>query len=160
MPARMVMQIETFEMERWQSQWENVVEYNLAESGVDPLRVEELLGGADGLQELGRKQMLYNQGNGTPELRDLISSLYPGSTRDNVVVTHGTCEANYLSVWRLVQPGDEVVVMLPNYMQIWGLARGFGAKAIPFHLREEARWAPDLDELRKAVSNRTRLIAV
>ena len=76
------------------------------------------------------------------------------------MVTHGTCEANYLAMWNLVEPGDEVVLMLPNYMQIWGLARGFGARVIPFHLREETRWAPDLDELRRAVSSRTRLIAV
>jgi aspartate/methionine/tyrosine aminotransferase len=154
------MKIETFEMERWQSQWENVVEFNLAESGVDPLTVEELLGGEEAVRELGRQQMLYNQGNGTTELRDLIGKMYPGATRDNVVVTHGTCEANYLAVWNLVEPGDDVVVMLPNYMQIWGVARGFGARAIPFHLREEARWAPDLDELRRAVSSRTKLIAV
>jgi aspartate/methionine/tyrosine aminotransferase len=154
------MKIETFEMERWQSQWENVVEYNLAESGVDPLTIEELLGGEEAVRELGRLQMLYNQGNGTVELRDLISRIYPGTTCDNIVVTHGTCEANYLAVWNLVEPGDEVAMMLPNYMQIWGLARGFGARVIPFHLREESRWAPDLDELRRAVSSRTRLIAV
>lgn len=154
------MKIETFEMERWQSHWENVVEYNLAESGVDPLTVEELLGGPEAVCELGRQKMLYNQGNGTPELRDLITVLYPGATRDNVLVTHGTCEANYLAVWSLIEPGDEVVVMLPNYMQIWGLARGFGAQVTPFNLRETARWAPDLDELRNAVTSRTRLIAV
>lgn len=154
------MKIETFEMERWQSQWENVVEYNLAESGVDPMTVEELLGGPEALQDLGRRQMLYNQGNGTPELRDLISHLYPGATRDNVLVTHGTCEANYLATWRLVEPGGEVAVMLPNYMQIPGLARGFGARVTPFHLREDRSWAPDLDDLNRAVSPRTKLIAV
>jgi aspartate/methionine/tyrosine aminotransferase len=154
------MKIETFEMERWQSQWENVVEYNLAESGVDPLTVEELLGGPEAVRELGRRQMLYNQGNGTPELRDSICALYPGAKRENVLVTHGTCEANYLATWRLVEPGDEVVVMLPNYMQIWGLARGFGGRVMPFHLREENGWAPDLEELRRAVTPRTKLIAV
>jgi len=154
------MKIETFEMERWQSQWENVVEYNLAESGVDPLTVEELLGGPEAVQELGRRQMLYNQGNGTPELRDLIAAIYPDAKRENVLVTHGTCEANYLATWRLVSPGDEVVVMLPNYMQIWGLARGFGGRVTPFHLREDRGWAPDLDELNRVVSPRTRLIAV
>ena len=154
------MKIETFEMERWQSQWENIVEYNLAESGVDPLTVEELLGGADAVRELGRQKMLYNQGNGTPELRDLIAQLYPGAGRDNVVVTHGTCEANYLALWSLVGPGDEVVMMLPNYMQIWGLARGFGARVTPFHLCEGAGWEPDLEELRRAVTGRTKLIAV
>jgi aspartate/methionine/tyrosine aminotransferase len=154
------MKIETFEMERWQSQWENIVEYNLAESGVDPLTVEELLGGADAVSELGRQKMLYNHGNGTPELRDLIAQLYPGADRDNVVVTHGTCEANYLAIWSLVEPGDEVVMMLPNYMQIWGLARGFGQRVMPFRLREESGWEPDLDELRRAVTGRTKLIAV
>jgi aspartate/methionine/tyrosine aminotransferase len=154
------MKVETFEMERWQSQWENVVEYNLAESGVDPITVEELLGGEDAVRKLGRQQMLYNQGNGTPELRELISRIYAGATSDNVLVTHGSCEGNYLAVWNLVEPGDEVVMMLPNYMQIWGLARGFGARVIPFHLREEAHWAPGLDELRRAVSSRTKLIAV
>jgi aspartate/methionine/tyrosine aminotransferase len=157
---RVAMKIETFEMERWQSQWENVVEFNLAESGVDPLTVEELLGGPEGVCELGRQKMHYSQGNGTAELRELISGLYPGATRENVLVTHGTCEANYLVVWSLIEPGDEVVVMLPNYMQIWGLARGFGARVTPFHLREEARWAPDLDELRNSVTSRTKLIAV
>jgi aspartate/methionine/tyrosine aminotransferase len=155
-----IMKIETFEMERWQSQWENVVEYNLAESGVDPLTVEELVGGPDAVQDLGRQKMLYNQGNGTPELRDLISKLYPGADRDNVVVTHGTCEANYLAIWTLIEPDDEVVVMLPNYMQIWGLARGFGARVTSFHLREEAGWNPDLAELHRAVTSRTKLVAV
>jgi len=154
------MKIETFEMERWQSQWENVVEYNLAESGVDPMTVEELLGDTDAVCELGRHKMLYNQGNGTPELRDVISSLYSGADRDNVVVTHGTCEANYLAAWSLIEPGDEVVMMLPNYMQIWGLARGFGAQVTPFRLREENCWEPDLDGLHRAVTGRTKLIAV
>ena len=37
------MNIEIFEMERMQSTWENVVEYNLSESGVHPLTLKELL---------------------------------------------------------------------------------------------------------------------
>jgi aspartate/methionine/tyrosine aminotransferase len=45
-------------------------------------------------------------------------------------------------------------------MQIWGLARGFGGRVTPFHLREDRGWAPDLDELNCVVSPRTKLIAV
>jgi len=37
------MKLETFQMERMQSTWENLVRYNLSESGVHPLRIEELL---------------------------------------------------------------------------------------------------------------------
>jgi len=153
------MNVERFEMERWQSQWENVVEYNLAESGVEPMSASDLAAD-DELRELWKARLGYNQGNGTVELRELISGLYPGAAVENVLVTHGTCEANYLCAWNLVEPGDEVVMMLPNYMQIHGLARGFGARVIPFHLCEEAQWAPDLDELRRVVSPRTKLIAV
>jgi aspartate/methionine/tyrosine aminotransferase len=59
-----------------------------------------------------------------------------------------------------VEPADEVVVMLPNYLQIWGLARGFGANTKAFHLRADRAWEPDLDELNRAVTGRTKLIAV
>jgi len=59
-----------------------------------------------------------------------------------------------------VEPGDEVVMMLPNYMQTWGVIRGWGATVVPWNLREELGWAGDLDDLRRAVTNRTRLIVV
>jgi aspartate/methionine/tyrosine aminotransferase len=50
--------------------------------------------------------------------------------------------------------------MLPNYMQIWGVAKNMGVTVRPFHLREDRGWAPDLDELDHVVSDRTKLIAV
>src|SRR4030042_6194261 len=53
-----------------------------------------------------------------------------------------------------------MVMMLPNYMQIWGLSRNFGIEVKEFHLREERGWAPDLAELRDVVSKKTKLIAV
>jgi aspartate/methionine/tyrosine aminotransferase len=153
------MRIEPFQMEREQSQWENVVDYNLAESGVHPMALHELLEGRDAGQFL-ETRLGYCQTNGTVELRGSISRLYPGAGADNVLVTSGACEANFLGIWKLLEPGDEMVLMLPNYMQIWGLARAFGANVIPFRLREDAQWALDLDELRRAISARTKLIAV
>ena len=61
----------------------------------------------------------------------------------NIMVTNGSSEANFLATWMLIEPGDEMVIMLPNYMQIWGVARGFGAEAKPFHLIEEKEHIPD-----------------
>jgi aspartate/methionine/tyrosine aminotransferase len=64
-------------------------------------------------------------------------------------------------MWSFLERGAEIVVMLPNYMQIWGLAKTFGAKVKPFRLHtHNDEWVPDLRALRKAVSKRTRLIAV
>lgn len=153
------MQVEPFRMERMQSEWENRVAHNLSESGVHPMSVGELLGG-DSADVLRGERLLYVQSNGSEDLRRAIAALYPGAGPDNVVVTNGTAEANYISVWRLVEPGDEVVMMLPNYMQTWGVVRAQGATVVPWRLREEASWAPDLDDLRRAITSRTRVIIV
>jgi aspartate/methionine/tyrosine aminotransferase len=153
------MNVENFEMERFQSIWENRVTHNLAESGVHPMSVEELLE-PDEAKALLAQRLVYVQTNGTPALREAIAGLYPEATADNVVVGNGTAEANYIAVWRLVEPGDEIVMMLPNYMQIWGVVRGLGAVVQPWRLREDRGWAADVEELETLVSPRTRLIAV
>ena len=116
------MRIEPFELERAQSIWENRVRYNLSESGVHPMLVREVLD-----EDLRDERLGYPQTNGTIPLRERISALYPGTGPDSILVTSGTAEANYLSTWSLVEPGDEVLVMVPNYMQVWGIARALGA---------------------------------
>jgi aspartate/methionine/tyrosine aminotransferase len=151
------MNIETFKMERMQSTWENAVEYNLSESGVHPLTLNELLT-AEELEELARVGIGYTQTNGTPELRTGIARLYPGIGLEQVLVTAGSSEANFLLMWSLIEPGDEVLFELPNYMQMWGLVRGFGASVRTFRLSQDRDWQPDLDEMRKLVTPRTKLI--
>jgi aspartate/methionine/tyrosine aminotransferase len=150
------MKLETFVMERTQSVWEHKVEINLSESGVKPLTLGELLDGID----IDDTRLSYPQSNGTEELRSRIADLYPGADIEHVVVTTGTAEANYIAALSVVEPGDEVVVMMPNYMQVWGLARSLGAVVKPLPLREALSWAPDLDELRKLVTHKTKLIAI
>jgi aspartate/methionine/tyrosine aminotransferase len=154
------VQIPPFEMERWQSTWENVIELNISESGIKPLSAGELVEDPDQLQRMLSTPLAYPQSNGSEELRGNIATLYPDARADNVLVTTGTAEANFLITWSLVEPGDEVVFMMPNYMQVGGLARGFGANLKPLWLWEELRWAPNTDELRRLVTPRTRLIAV
>jgi len=153
------MKIQPFEMERLQSEWENRVAHNLSESGVHPMSVEELLSPAE-REELLRLRLVYIQSNGTQALRTAIAGLYPGATADNVVVTNGSAEANFICAWRLVEPGDEVVMVLPNYGQLLGLFGGFGAKVVPVSLREDRAWGLDPDELARACNSRTKLIVV
>ena len=153
------VKLRTFEMERWQSTWENQVEYNLAESGVHPLQASELLEGQQA--ELLNRSLGYIQTNGSVELRKTIAAQYANATSDNILVTNGSAEAIFLTMWSFLERGAEIVIMLPNYMQIWGLAKTFGANVKTFRLHtHEDEWVPDLRALRKAVSKRTRLIAV
>ncbi len=155
------MKLEPFKMERMQSTWENIVDFNLSESGVHPMTLAELIAQEPGsLESLVQQELGYGQSNGTIELREQIAALYPGATMDHVLVTNGTSEANFINIWKLVEKDDEVILMLPNYMQIFGIVRGFGGIVRPFHLREENGWKPDIDELRRMVTSRTKLIVV
>lgn len=153
-------QFQPFEQERMMSKWENVVRYNLADSGVHPVTVRGLLDDPDMVEGLLDTELNYPQANGTIELRENIAALYPGATPDNIMVTIGCAEANFITLQTVLAPGDEMVVMLPNYMQIWGIGHNYGFDVKAFHLQEERDWAPDLDELSQVVSEKTKLIAV
>jgi aspartate/methionine/tyrosine aminotransferase len=152
------MKIEVFEMERMQSTWENVVEYDLSESGVLPVSLRELVEMGFDLDWALDTPLTYSQGNGTPELREALAKLYPGAGIDNIEVTNGTSEANFMVALSLMEEGDEFALEVPNYMQLWGVPRSFGGKVNKFHLRQDDDWEPDWQEFEAAVNPRTRLV--
>ena len=119
------MQIAPFEMERWQSVWENRVELNVSESGVEPMTLRDLLGETAGIENILNQRLGYPQTNGSEDLRAKIAALYLDARPENVLLTAGCAEANFLVTWLLCEPGDEIVFMMPNYMQVHGLARKF-----------------------------------
>ena len=151
------MKIHDFEMERWQSKWENIVEYNLTESGVHPVTPADL--GISG-EELLNERLGYGQTNGSIRFRELASELYEGATIDNFVATIGGCEANFHCMLYLIEPGDEAVFILPNYMQTYGAAEAFGATIVPVWTKPENDWIPDTDEIADKLTSKTKLISI
>ena len=150
-----------FAMERYMSKYEQAVDYNLSDSGVHPLMLSELLGEDPAhLKKLLATEINYAHANGNPDLRQNIAALYKGATQENVLVTTGAIEANYNTLRALVAPGEEIIVMLPNYMQIWGIARNSGLNLKTFHLSQANDWAPDMAELEENLTERTKLIAI
>ncbi len=154
------MRIKPFTLERWQSIWENQVGLNLSESGVHPLSVEELVPDADEVLRILCTPLGYPQTNGSEALRARVAELYPGATAQNVLMTSGCSEANFVCVWGLVEPGDDVVFMQPNYMQISGVAQSIGASVTPLWLRESSGWQIDTGELKKSITSRTKMVAI
>ena len=157
------MKLERFEMERMQSTFENLVEFNLSESGVRPLTPRELVEDAHGLEALLDQPLVYTQSNGTIELRRAIASMYAGATIDHIEVTNGGSEANFITTFNLIEQGDDVVMLVPNYMQTWGLSRAFGGTIREWRLIEDAeagRWRVDLDALDTLVTSRTKMIVI
>ena len=146
------MNIPIFELERIQSVYENTVDYNLTESGFHPYTLNELLDKKQ-LDNLNNLVLGYGQTNGSIPLRKRISALYDNANEDNVLVTNGSSEANFVACHTLLEEGDEVLMMLPNYMQIWGIAEEIGCKVYGFNLQADNRWAPNLAELKSKVTS-------
>ena len=154
------MKIEKFEMERMQSTWENVVEMDLSESGIRPVTLREMADLGLDIDAILNTPLGYSQSNGTIPLREALAAQYPGSTPDHIEVTNGTSEANYLLALSLVRDGDEVAFEVPNYMQLWGIPRSYGARVNRFRLQMDRQWEPDWDEFDRAVNEKTRLVYV
>jgi aspartate/methionine/tyrosine aminotransferase len=150
-----------FMLEREMGRWEHQVEYNLSESGVHPLSIADLLGNdPQQIAEFLSVEINYPQTNGSLELRERIAATYPGASADDVIVTTGAAQANFTSILTTLDPGDEIVVMLPNYLQVWGVAKNLGLEVKMFSLQEKLGWGFDITEFQSKVSNDTRLIAV
>ncbi len=159
------MQIDKFEMERMQVQYENAVDYNLSESGVLPLKLSDLLDGQGDSETFLNQELCYPEADGSPLLRERIAQFYPDCKASNITVINGGSEANFVSLWTLLEKGRRLAFMVPNYMQGWGLGRAFAEGVDTFHLvlREEngqRRWTLDIDELRQVVTPKTNLIMV
>ncbi|MFF3173896.1 pyridoxal phosphate-dependent aminotransferase [Streptomyces sp. NPDC057900] len=109
----------------------------------------------------------YPPGPGIPELRTAITEhqlrryalAYDPDTE--VLVTAGATEAVAASMLALLEPGDEVIALEPYYDSYAACIAMAGATRVPVTLRPEpssGSYRLDLDELRAAVTPRTRLL--
>lgn len=151
------MRIRDFGVEKWMNRWETACRYNLAETCVESLTVDELLGlaGMDRgafLEQLAPMRLTYGAITGTDRLRAAIAALYQTATPADVLVTHGAIGANHLVYEALVEPGDVVASVVPTYQQHTSIPESLGAEVRPIRLREERGWLPDLDQLRSAAA--------
>jgi len=151
----------TFMLERDMGTWEHQVEYNLSESGVHPMTTRELFkNDPQKMDEFLDVGINYPPTNGIEELRENIAALYPGASPKDVLVTSGAAQANFTSMLTVLDRGDEILVMEPNYMQIWGTGKNLGLKVKTFALKKELNWGIDIDEFNRTVTEKTKLIAV
>ena len=158
------MKIDTFGVEMWMNEWETKCEFNLAETCVESLTIDQLFQitgkNKKDLSEILSLKMTYGEIKGSDRLRKAIAALYEKQTLENVLVTHGTIGANMLVHKTLVDSGDRVVSIVPTYQQHFSIPKSIGADVHFLKLREENNWLPDLDELKRLVFPETKLIAL
>jgi aspartate/methionine/tyrosine aminotransferase len=160
------MKIETFDLERWMTTWEMHVEFDIAESGILPMTTRELLDllpegeRAAALDHLLDTRLGYSEAPGSLELRSLLAATYADTGPENVLVTTGAIEANFLAFNTLLDSGDHVVAVHPAYQQLYAVPRAIGCDVSLWRLRPENGFRYDLDELEALVRPSTKLIVV
>lgn len=158
------MKIKEFGVEMWMNEYENNCIYNLAETCVESLTVEELLDisgkKASILDELLPMKMTYGAIEGSQRLRNLVAGLYRHQNEENVLITHGAIGANALVHSTVVSPGDRVISVLPTYQQHYSIPESLGADVKILKLSEDNQFLPNIAELKALVNAKTSLICI
>lgn len=160
------MRLEPFQLERWMTTYETKVQWDIAESGIFPMSMREII---DLLPEDERdstsQQLLdlrlgYSEACGSEELRSLIAATYENTSIDDVLVTTGAIEANFLLFNELLSPGDRVVVVDPAYQQLRSVPAAIGCDVALWRLRRDGAFRFDLDDLYALATPGTRMIVI
>lgn len=160
------MKIEDFALERWLTRHELHVKYDIAESGILPLKLNDLLAfesaedRAASLERLLNLPLGYSEAVGTRELRGMIAATYPNIDPDNILVTTGAIEANFLLFNVLLDAGDHVVATYPAYQQLYSVPRAIGCNVSLWKVTPENDFCYDLNALQALITPKTRLIVV
>lgn len=159
------MNIKPFAVEEWMNTWEENAVYNIAETCVDSISLEEfaqLIGEAPTslADELMKLRLTYGHIVGRPAYKEGIASLYRHIEPNHIVPTHGAAGANYHVFLSLIKPGDHVVSVAPTYQQLYEIPASLGASVSVVRLRKENSYLPDLKELEQAITPKTTMICL
>ena len=159
------MKIKPFAVEEWMNAWEVGAKYNIAETCVDSISMNDLfeLTGEDKTEFLNRlcaRRLSYGDIEGLPEFRKGVCGLYKTLNIENIVPTHGASGANHHVFYSLISPGDRVVSIMPTYQQLYSIPESYGADVQILHLSKENNYLPDLEKLRRLVKPKTKMICI
>jgi len=130
------MKIKPFAVEEWMNAWEEGARFNIAETCVDSISLDELfaLTGQDRdafLREFSARRLTYGAIEGAPAFRQGVCRLYKTLAPEHIVPTHGAAGANHHIFYSLLEPGDRVVSIMPTYQQLYSIPESFGADVPP-----------------------------
>ena len=159
------MKIKAFAVEEWMNKYEDGAKYNIAETCVDSVSLDELfvLTGEDKqafLDAFCAKRLTYGDIFGRPEFKSGVCKLYKTVQPGDIVPTHGAAGANHHVFCSLISPGDRVISIMPTYQQLYSIPESIGAELAVMHLKQENGYLVDLDELRALVTPETKMICI
>ena len=153
---------------QWMDEHETSAKYNLAETCVASISVQEL-------QDLSEepsgqicdssRKLDYGSIRGSEALRSNLARLYSARTTatlspDNILITPGAIAANTDVFLALIREGDHVICQFPTYQQLYELPRSLGADVSVWRAREDDGWQLNIEELKELIRPDTKLIVI
>ena len=135
----------------WTKRRRGNIEFSLARSGAPRLDLRTLEPTLDFLLTIDDHE------DGWPPLLDVIAER-AGLTPAHVAVTSACTGANHLAFGLFLEPGDHVAIETPGYEPLVKLAGYLGATVDFFERRESNAWRIDPDDVKRTLSDRTRLV--
>ncbi len=159
------MKIKTIGVEDYLNVWEHDAKWDIAQSTIDSLTMEEILAlsdeeGAHFYDRLNKEKMNYGWIDGSQEFREEVAALYEHVDPANVLQMNGGTGANLNAIMALVEPGDHVIAEYPTYQPLYDLPEALGAEVDHWVIHEEDGWQPRIDELKKLIRKDTKLICI
>jgi len=152
------MKIASFKIEEWMNIYESSAKIDLTTTCIKPLSLRELVGRCS--DEIMEKSLNYGDITGSERLKNAIKSLYENQEINNITITHGAIGANQLIFLSLLEAQDEVVSIVPTYQQHYSIPQSLGANVKLYFLKEKNNWLPDIEELDKIITSKTKLLCL
>lgn len=159
------MKIAGFGVEEWLNKWEKSATYDISQSTIASMTMNEALSldgkdGEDFYKILDQQKMNYGWIEGSPDFKQEVSKLYQDISPDNILQTNGATGANHLALYALIEPGDHIISEYPSYQQLYDIPKSLGAHVDYWHIHEDQNWYPDIDELKSLMRPDTKMICL
>jgi aspartate/methionine/tyrosine aminotransferase len=150
--------------------YETTAKYNVAETCSASISVRDLQAlcedpASNPLDGVLDRKLTYGEIRGSNQLRSTLANLYSVKTptplpSNNILVTAGAIQANFLLLYTLVGPGDHVICHYPTYQQLYSVPESLGAEVSLWKSKEAEGWKLDLEELKGLIRPNTKLIII
>ncbi len=159
------MKIKPFKVEEWMNEYEVGAKYNIAETCVDSVSLDELFSivGEDkeeALSKFCKRRLTYGDIEGAMDFREGVCRLYRTLESKNIVPTHGASGANHHVFYSLLEPGDEIISIMPTYQQLYSIPESFYADVKLIYLEPENHYHIEIEKLQELVTPKTKMICI
>lgn len=111
------------------------------------------------------RKLVYGPIRGSPRLRSNLASLYSAKVStplpsDNILITAGGINANFLAFYTLLSKGDHVICHYPTYQQLYSVPASLGAEVSLWKSTPEQKWALSIEDLKVHIKPNTKMIII